>query len=179
VALRRIVISGCSGGGKSALIDELSSRGFHTFAEAGRIIVRGELETDGKALPWIDPMLFAERLATLAVDQFVSATKLEGLVFFDRCAVEPVVHSQMHRIVLPDKVRQQANDCRYDDPIFMVPPWEEIFVEDTERRHTFREAVAEHDALSHAFVRFGYKVCVIPKMAIKNRIEFILGELGI
>jgi predicted ATPase len=179
VALRRIVISGCSGGGKSTLIDELSSRGFHTLAEAGRTIVRWELETNGQALPWIDPPLFAKKLATLAIDLFDTAVELEDLVFFDRCAIEPLVYSQMQGIELPDKVRHRANGCRYDDPIFMVPPWEEIFAVDTERRHTFREAVVEYDALLKTFSEFGYKVCVIPKMAVENRIEYILGELSI
>jgi predicted ATPase len=179
VALRRIVISGSSGGGKSTLIDALSSRGFHTFAEAGRIIVRGELETDGKALPWIDPSLFAERLATLAIDQFDLAAGLEGPVFLDRCVVEPLVYIQMQGIELPDKVRRLANGCLYDDPIFMVPPWEEIFVEDAERRHNFREAIAEYDALLQTFLEYGYRVCVIPKTTVKNRIEYIFRELDI
>jgi hypothetical protein len=35
-AARLIILSGCSGGGKSALLVELGRRGFATYEEAGR-----------------------------------------------------------------------------------------------------------------------------------------------
>jgi predicted ATPase len=176
---RRIVISGCSGGGKSSLVDGLASRGFSAVAEAGRIIVRQDLDTGGQAMPWINPTLFAEKLAALTLDQFDSVAELDGLVFFDRCAVEPLVYGLMHGIDLSDKIRRSVNECRYENPIFMVPPWEEIFIHDEERRHSFQDAVAEYEALHKAFLEFNYKVCIIPKTAIKNRIDFILAKLGI
>lgn len=177
--LRRIVISGCSGGGKSTLIEALASRGFHTCAEAGRIIIRQELETDGQALPWIDPRVFAERLAILAINQFNASAELDKLTFFDRCVVESLVYSQMLGVRLSPSVRQAAMECHYDDPIFIVPPWQEIFANDHERRHNLIDAVAEYEALSQTFVEFGYKVCVIPRMAVEDRIGFIFDELGI
>ncbi len=177
--LKRVVISGCSGGGKSSLIDALSLRGFHTIAEAGRIIVDNELNAVGRALPWIDPKLFAERLAALAIDQFASATELDGPVFFDRSVVEPLVFSKMHGLKLSEKIGRQAKDCRYDNPIFLVPPWEEIFVRDAERRHSFREAVKEYEALHTAFLKSNYEVRVIPKMAIDDRIDYMVEGLGI
>ena len=39
IVSRHVVLSGCSGGGKSALLAELSSRGFETVEEPGRRIV--------------------------------------------------------------------------------------------------------------------------------------------
>ena len=48
-----VVISGCSGGGKSTLIAELSRRGFAVVSEPGRRIVAEELAGDGKSLPWV------------------------------------------------------------------------------------------------------------------------------
>jgi predicted ATPase len=176
--LRRIVISGCSGGGKSTLIERLSAKGFLTVAEAGRTIVRQELATAGQALPWIDPQLFVSKLSALAVYQFRSATGTNGLIFFDRCVVEPLVYSRLQGVELSATAKQTALECRYDDPIFVVPPWKKIFAADAERRHTFGAAVAEYEALSQAFVELGYRVCVIPKMVIDDRVDFILKELG-
>src|SRR5690349_6338919 len=37
---RHVVISGCSGGGKSAQLDELAARGYRTFPEPGREIIK-------------------------------------------------------------------------------------------------------------------------------------------
>ncbi|MBN9554045.1 MAG: AAA family ATPase, partial [Alphaproteobacteria bacterium] len=47
-----IAISGCSGGGKSTLLDALRQRGFTVVEEPGRRVVRHEIETGGNALPW-------------------------------------------------------------------------------------------------------------------------------
>jgi predicted ATPase len=179
VPAQRIVISGCSGGGKSTLIEGLALRGFRTVAEAGRIIIREQMKTDGRALPWIDPALFAEKLATLAIDQYASVADCNRITFFDRCIVEPVAYCLRMGVELPASTKDAADACRYDNPIFMVPPWESIFVEDTERQHSFDEAVAEYDALLKAFETFEYKVCVIPKMKPADRVDFILNEIDV
>ncbi|WP_409999599.1 AAA family ATPase [Rhizobium leguminosarum] len=49
---RSVLISGCSGGGKSTLLAELAARGHAVVEEPGRRIVKQELEGDGAALPW-------------------------------------------------------------------------------------------------------------------------------
>jgi predicted ATPase len=60
---RFILLSGCSGGGKSTLLAELAQRGFATIEEPGRRVVREELASGGDALPWIevDPQTYEVR----------------------------------------------------------------------------------------------------------------------
>ena len=58
---RFVVLSGCSGGGKSTLQAELRRRGHATVDEPGRRIVKDESADGGTALPWIDPQLRAAR----------------------------------------------------------------------------------------------------------------------
>jgi len=61
-----IVISGCSGGGKSTLLDSLQSQGYKTIQEAGRRVVAAEVELGSEALPWKNMPLFLERAIDLA-----------------------------------------------------------------------------------------------------------------
>jgi predicted ATPase len=178
VPLRRIIISGCSGGGKSTLINSLASKGFQTVPEAGRIVVREALASSSDALPWMDRKNFAEKLAAFAIQQFDSTTDLNGVIFFDRSVIEALVYSQMHNFEMPVWLGQAILNRRYDDPVFVVPPWQDIFVEDEERRHSFDAAVTEYNLLLKAFTEFGYNVCEVPRMANKERVEFILNEIG-
>ena len=178
VRLRRIIISGCSGGGKSTLVSALASKGFQTVPEAGRIIVREALAISSDALPWMYRKNFAEKLAAFAIQQFHATADLNGLIFFDRSVIEALVYSQMHNFEMPVWLGQAVWNCRYDDPVFVVPPWQNIFVEDEERRHSFAEAVTEYNVLLKAFIEFGYKVCEVPRMANKDRVEFILSKIG-
>ena len=62
-----VLITGCSGGGKSTLLAELHARGWPVVEEPGRRIVKHELETGGRALPWVDPVAFLHRAIEMAL----------------------------------------------------------------------------------------------------------------
>ena len=74
---RFVVISGCSGGGKSTLLMELAGRGHPVVDEPGRRIVKEELEGKGSALPWVNGVAFARRAVELALR--VPSGNMEGL----------------------------------------------------------------------------------------------------
>ncbi|PWB93924.1 hypothetical protein C5689_10870 [Methylosinus sporium] len=79
-----IVISGCSGGGKSSLLAELARRGFAVVEEPGRRIVAEEIAGEGAALPRVDLAAFARRALRMAIEDRERARREIGLVFFDR-----------------------------------------------------------------------------------------------
>ena len=59
---RFFVITGGPGSGKSALIEALQRSGYATSVEAGRSIIQDQVAVGGNALPWRDPLLFAEMM---------------------------------------------------------------------------------------------------------------------
>jgi predicted ATPase len=84
-----VVISGCSGGGKSTLLIELGRRGYTTVEEPGRRAVKEEMLGEGLALPRVDEIAFAQRTIALALADLATANRVAGWVFFDRaCAAE-------------------------------------------------------------------------------------------
>ena len=83
-----VVISGCSGGGKSALLAELGRRGYPTVEEPGRRIVREELLGKGQALPWVDGTAFARCAVALALADRAPVRGNGGWVFFDRGLID-------------------------------------------------------------------------------------------
>src|SRR5262249_1318360 len=85
---RLIVISGCSGGGKSTLLAELAARGHHVFEEPGRQIVKEQLASGGDGLPWRDPGKFANLCIERSIENLQKAAMFHGLVFFDRSLLD-------------------------------------------------------------------------------------------
>ncbi|HME25991.1 MAG TPA: AAA family ATPase [Acetobacteraceae bacterium] len=85
---RFVVISGCSGGGKSSLLAELRQRGHATVEEPGRRIVKEELLGDGSALPWVNETAFARRAVALALADRTALGRVAGWVFFDRGLID-------------------------------------------------------------------------------------------
>ena len=168
---RFVVISGCSGGGKSSLLAELALRGHAVVEEPGRRIVRAELSRGGTALPWIDAAAFARRAVALAHADRTEAARHAGLVFFDRGLIDAAVALQ--HFTGEDAVTA-LGAARYHRRVFMAPPWREIYVEDPERRHGFDDAVAEYERLIAAYPSLGYEVVTLAKTAVAARAECAL-----
>ena len=85
---RFVVISGCSGGGKSTLLSELARRGHAVVEEPGRRDVAEEMRTGGSALPWVDAAAFARRAIEIALADRASAPDAGSWVFFDRGLID-------------------------------------------------------------------------------------------
>jgi predicted ATPase len=174
-ANRFVIISGCSGGGKSSLLAELRRRGHATVDEPGRRIVAEELAGSGAALPWVDPEAFAERAIAIALEDRAAAAALPGRVFFDRGLIDAAAALE-HASGRPALAACAGERCH--PTVFMAPPWPEIYATDSERRHGFEEAVAEYERLLTAFEALGYQVCVLPKVSVADRADFVLDRLG-
>ena len=172
-----IVFSGCSGGGKSTLLAELARRGFATIEEPGRRVVREELASGGSALPWIDTIAFARRITAMAQADYEAARTLPGPVFFDRGLIDATV--ALEYLTGEAALTDLAARYRYASPVFLAPPWPELFTSDAERRHDFASAVAEYDRLAAAYPALGYDVITLPKISVAERVVFILERLGV
>jgi predicted ATPase len=173
---RFVVISGCSGGGKSTLLAELVKRGRLVVEEPGRRIVQEELAGSGAALPWVDPAAFARRAMAVALADRMAARRLSGWVFFDRGLIDAAA-------ALQHATGEAALDSvcqlhRYHRRVFFAPPWPEIYATDVERRHQLEAAILEYDRLLTVYPSLGYEVIILPKTAVSERADFILRTLS-
>ena len=173
---RFVVISGCSGGGKSTLLAELARRGYATVEEPGRRIVREELANGGAALPWVDALAFLRRAAQMALADLEGETGSDGWVFFDRGLVD-AASALEHLTGEPALARTEAGR-RYHRHVFLTPPWPEIYETDAERRHDLESALPEYDRLLRDYPALGYAVTVLPKESVAARADLVLATLG-
>lgn len=172
---RFVVISGCSGGGKSTLLDELSRRGYAIVEEPGRRIVQEEVSRNGSALPWVDAAAFLRRAIAMSLADRLVASALEGWVFFDRGLIDAA--AGLENLTGETALAPLSGVHRYYQRVFMTPPWPEIFQMDAERRHGFDSAEAEYLRLLETYKSLGYEVLLLPKVGVKERADFVLQAL--
>jgi len=172
---RFVVISGCSGGGKSTLLAELGRRGHAVVEEPGRRIVKEELHSGGSAVPWVDPAAFARRAITMALADRASATALDGWVFFDRGLVDAA--AALQHLTGEPVLAKFAQSHRCNRRVFLTPPWQEIYTTDRERRHGFETALAEYRRLVETYPSLGYELVVLPKIGVVERADIVLATL--
>jgi len=172
---RFVVLSGCSGGGKSTLLAELARRGHAVVDEPGRRIVREETARGGQALPWVDAEAFLRRAVAMALEDRRKAEDIAGWIFFDRGLVDAVsgLEDMTHEPVLA----RYGNSHRYHPKVFLTPPWPEIYETDAERQHGFEQAVTEYGRLIRDYARLGYDTLEIPRCPVDGRADFVLSAL--
>jgi predicted ATPase len=175
-ASRHVILSGCSGGGKSTLLAALGRRGFETVPEPGRRIVAEELRGAGNALPWVDPEAFARRAIDMASRVRKCVTDRQGWVFFDRGLVDAAVALEHTTGTAASETLD--GHLRFHRQVFLTPPWPELYRTDGERRHDLDEAIAEYRRLVAAFDRLDYDAIILPKVDAEARAAFVLDRLS-
>jgi predicted ATPase len=170
-----VTISGCSGGGKSTLLAELKRRGHAIAEESGRRIVAQELRGDGRALPCVDATAFARRAIEMSLADRAAAEGPSVWVFFDRGVIDAA--AALQHLTGQPAARTLGNKYRYNRRVFLAPPWPEIFVTDRERRHSLADAIAEYDRLIEVYASLGYAACMLPKLSVEDRADYVLAAL--
>ena len=173
---RFVLITGCSGGGKSTLLAALRGRGHAVVEEPGRRIVRRALETGGGPLPWADPEAFARAAIAMALDDLDRARGQAGPVFFDRGLIDAA--SALEDLTGEPALAALDAANRYHRQVFLAPPWPEIFRLDPERRHALAAALPEYHRLERALPRLGYQAITLPKTSVQARADFVLAALA-
>jgi len=165
------------GTGKSTVIEELIKRNFKCMTEISREVTLNARKNGSEQLFLTKPLLFSELLLEGRINQYIEAEKKnEELVFFDRGI--PDVHAYMNYISIdyPNTYIHKSNFYRYNY-IFLMPPWEEIYISDNERYENFEQALAIHNHLERTYKELNYKIIEVPIGTIEARTNFILNCL--
>ncbi len=165
-----VMISGCSGGGKSTLLSELARREYAVVAEPALRVVAEEREGDGRALPWVDAAAFSQRALAMSIADHQAA---RGLTFFDRGVVDAGVAITARGGKLPTDALAHY---RYDQ-VFLVPSWPEIYEVNDDRRHSLEKALRDYKRVRAAYLHAGYDPIILPRDSVEARADFILTNL--
>jgi predicted ATPase len=178
-AKRFFVLTGGPGSGKSTLIEALHAAGYARSIEAGRGIIQDQMAIAGRAVPWCDPVLFAELMLSWDMRSYHIAERSSGPVFFDRGVVDVLGYFRLLGRPVPQHVHNALQTFRYNQRVFIAPPWKEIYEQDHERKQDFQEAVRTYEAITAAYTESGYELVEVSIASVEERMRFVLHAIGI
>jgi predicted ATPase len=177
---KRIVITGAPGTGKTAIIKALETSGFYCFHEFIRsMTVEAKNEQPpnsmlGNPIAFVnDSKQFNLQLLEGRRKQYEDGKKQEkAQVFYDRGM--PDVLAYMDYFDQPYET-DFLNACKKHnyDGVFLLPPWEAIYVQDNERLETYLQATEIHEHLKNTYASLGYVINEVPYGTVAERLAFI------
>ncbi|MCS3458287.1 MULTISPECIES: AAA family ATPase [Aeromonas] len=173
-----IVFTGGPGSGKTTTIDCLKALGYQCVDEVGRKVILQQLAIDGCALPWMDKVAFRDEMIREELECFSHHQGNQGLVFFDRGIIDSYAYSKLEGLPIPSALLNTCHLARYHIDVFIFPPWESIYSNDSERKQSYAEAVDTYLEMVAAYQTFGYSLIEVPKASVSERVEFILRSLA-
>jgi len=169
------VITGGPGGGKTSLLESLASKGYNFIPETARQIIKERLSNGLTARP--GPRTFAQQIFDKDWTNFISNSDLSSLLFFDRSFMDSAWQLFSCDTVGYNKIKDTHLKNRYNNKVFITPPWKEIYHSDTERNQSFEESIVVYTRLEEWYREHDYDVVVLPKDTIENRAKFILSQV--
>jgi predicted ATPase len=171
------VITGASGAGKSTLVAALAARGYSVVPEVALALVQEQERTGGTLFPWTDLRAFMDEVLARNIRAYEAARSLPPPVFFDRGIPECVGHMRLLGLEVAPGQALAASRYRYASTVFVAEPWPEVYARDRWRRASFERAARSYDATVAAYLEAEYTACVLPRVAVEERVAFVVSHL--
>ena len=175
---KRIVITGGPGSGKTSVVQKLEGNGFTCIHEISRTIT---LEARTKGIPQLfisDPLLFSQRILEGRIAQFKNVPDTNSpYIIYDRGIPDVLAYLDSVGRPYGREFRDACREFIYDQ-VFLLPPWEDIYILDNERYENFQEALVIHDFLERTYKKYGYSAIQVPIGTVDQRVDFITKNLN-
>jgi predicted ATPase len=171
------IFSGGPGAGKTTLIEALRARGHVCVDEAARRILKEQALTGGNATHDGDRARYRDLMLDYGLADYHAMREATVPVFFDRAIPELSGYGNAPGESDPPALTAAIADCRYNDTVFVFPPWQAIYTHDAERKHDFAHAIAVFEEIVATYRRFGYETLEVPRTAVAERLRFVLSRI--
>lgn len=173
--MKRFIITGAPGAGKTVILQALAARGYAVVAEAATDVIADE-QAQGQEEPWNEADFVDKIVAVQRRRQEESVAVGVRVQVFDRSPICTLALAQyLGRPVtatLSDEIDRMIGQRIYDSRVFFVRPIG--FVEPTAaRRITFQESLEFERVHDAAYRAHGFEVVDIPPGDVVARVALI------
>ncbi|MFT6717574.1 MAG: putative ATPase [Saprospiraceae bacterium] len=173
----RYIITGAPSSGKTTVLNELSNHNV-IFDEAARKVIQEQLQLNSDKVPWLNNYEFSKLVVSQQIKDH--ETPVNSAAFYDRGIPDVIAYlKHYNQNQHLQKFLNYANEYRYADKVFLMPPWEDIYQTDVERKENFKEAQSINDQLIETYLALNYEIIEVPFVNSKERVKFILDQINL
>ena len=166
------VLTGGPGVGKTALLVELRGRGLYCVSEPARIVLAEQRALVGEALPDVNSKAFCDLLVARSIQDFGLRKNYNEITIFDRGVPDNIAYASSFGLDVIS-FNLAAASYVYNEKVFLLSPWEEIYTTDHERKMNFHQVCEFHEEICRIYKKLGYRLIEVPPAAVAERARFI------
>src|ERR1700722_7315874 len=175
--MSRIIITGGPGAGKTTLLLALQARGHTIVGDSPRAIIQDRRRRGLSPRP--NAYEFAHQTLRMDIENFVHHATTSGYVLFDRWVRGALCQLYCVAPLNKSEVSTWLSKYQYYSKVFVLPPWEAIYVNDDERDHTFGHDESACGPLLEWYRTLDrYQIIEVPKVSVAERCQYVLQTLA-
>jgi predicted ATPase len=168
----RFVVTGAPGSGKTPILRELVRLGFLGVNEPAREILAEQRAIGGNGVYDKDPQLFCDLMLERAIADYRRLGGVGEPAFFDRGIPDMVGYAEIFALDTSAALAASRR-YRYDNVVFVLPAWPEIYVTDGDRQMTVESAHAFGERVRGVYLDLCYTIVEVPRDSVERRTRFI------
>lgn len=175
-SLKRYILTGTPGSGKTSIIYELHSKGYAVVEEAATDVIAFE-QANGEPEPWMQPD-FIDKIIHLQKQRQIKASMVpDALQFYDRAPICTYALSTYlgypPSTSLLEEIKRIERENIYQRQVFFI---ENLgFCHPTEaRKISFDESLVFEKIHLEIYASFGYDLIKIPPASLSKRVHAII-----
>jgi predicted ATPase len=172
------IITGGPGSGKTSLIQGLENMGYRVFQEASRLVISEQQKQPQGILPWTDLEGFQHLVFERQKRDYLTAKSMKEVVFLDRGLPDGLGYMKSGGLFIPPDLMADIQKFPYAATVFLTPPWQHIYKNDSARWEDFQKAEEIYFSLKEVYEDLGYKTQLLPLDTIEKRIEFVVNQIS-
>src|SRR5712664_1469554 len=175
--MRRIVMTGGPGAGKSTPLLALEARGYTIVGDSARAIIHDRRRRGLSPRP--NTYEFVHETLRMDIENFVHHAATPGYVFFERTVLDALCGLDRVAPLSESELSMWLSKYQYCSKVFVLPPWKAIYRNDDERDHTFEHAESVYRIVKKWYRRLDrYQVIEVPKVSVADRCTYVLQALA-
>jgi predicted ATPase len=173
--MKRFILTGAPGAGKTAIIRQLELDGFSVVEEAATDVISAQ-QLRGETRPWSDP-LFIDQVVRLQRERQIRASfQPDEIQFHDRSVVctaaLALYFGYSFSNFLEGELERVRKERVYEERVFFVR--NRGFIAPTEaRRISFEDALQFEKIHERAYQNFGFELVSVPPGTVAERVNMI------